>query len=35
MKRIFATLMLAALALSSCVKENDSYKDWLPVQPGQ
>lgn len=27
--------MLAALALSSCVKENDSYKDWLPVQPGQ
>ena len=35
MNRIFATLMLAALALSSCVKENDSYKDWLPVQPGQ
>ncbi|WP_273370864.1 hypothetical protein [Alistipes megaguti] len=35
MKRIFATLMLAALALSSCVKENDSYKDWLPVRPGQ
>lgn len=35
MKRIFATLMLAALALSSCVKENDTYKDLLPVQPGQ
>lgn len=35
MKRIFATLMLAALALSSCVKEDDSYKDLLPVQPGQ
>lgn len=35
MKRIFATLMLAAVALSSCVKEDDSYKDLLPVQPGQ
>lgn len=27
-------LTLGALALSSCVKENDSYKDLLPVQPG-
>lgn len=35
MNRIFATLTLAALALSSCIKENDSYKDLLPVQPGQ
>lgn len=34
MNRIFATLTLAALALSSCIKENDSYKDLLPVQPG-
>ena len=35
MKKIFATLMLAALAFSSCIKEDDSYKDLLPVQPGQ
>lgn len=35
MNRIFATLMLGALAFSSCIKENDSYKDLLPVQPGQ
>lgn len=34
MNRIFAMLTLGALALSSCVKENDSYKDLLPVQPG-
>ncbi|WP_308503038.1 hypothetical protein [uncultured Alistipes sp.] len=35
MNKILATLMLAALALSSCIKEDDSYKDLLPVQPGQ
>lgn len=35
MNRIFATLMLGALAFSSCIKEDDSYKDLLPVQPGQ
>ena len=27
--------MLAALALTSCIKGDDTYKDLLPVQPGQ
>lgn len=35
MNKLFAALTLVALALSSCIKENDSYKDLLPVQPGQ
>lgn len=35
MKKIFATLMLGAVAFSSCIKEDDTYKDLLPVQPGQ
>ena len=35
MKKILATLMLGAVAFSSCIKEDDTYKDLLPVQPGQ
>lgn len=34
MNKLFATIALAALAFTSCIKENDSYKDLLPVQPG-
>lgn len=35
MKKILTTLMLGAVAFSSCIKEDDTYKDLLPVQPGQ
>lgn len=34
MNKFFATIALAALGLSGCIKENNSYKDLLPVQPG-
>ena len=34
MNKLFATIVLAAFALSGCIKENDSYKETLPVQPG-
>lgn len=35
MNKLFAALTLVALGLSSCLKEDDTYKDLLPVQPGQ
>ena len=34
MNKIFATIVLAAFALSSCIKEDDSYKELLPLRPG-
>lgn len=34
MNKLFATIVLAAFALSGCIKEDDSYKEMLPVQPG-
>lgn len=34
MNKLFATIVLAAFALSSCIKEDNSYKEMLPVQPG-
>ena len=34
MNKLFATIVLAALALSGCIKEDDSYKELLPLQPG-
>lgn len=34
MNKLFATIALAALAFTSCIKEDDSWKDLLPVQPG-
>lgn len=35
MNKLFATIVLAAFALSSCIKEDDSYKERLPVLPGE
>ena len=35
MNKIFATIVLAAFALSGCIKEDDSYKERLPVLPGE
>lgn len=34
MNKLFATIVLAAFALSGCIKENDSYKELLPLRPG-
>lgn len=34
MNKLFATIVLAAFALSGCIKEDDSYKELLPLQPG-
>lgn len=34
MNKLFATIALAALAFTSCIKEDNSWKDLLPVQPG-
>lgn len=34
MNKLFATIVLAAFALSGCIKEDDSYKEYMPVQPG-
>lgn len=34
MNRIFATIALAALAFTSCIKEDNSYKEQEPVRPG-
>lgn len=34
MNKLFATIVLAAFALSGCIKEDNSYKEQLPVQPG-
>ncbi len=34
MNKIFATIVLAAFALSGCIKEDDSYKELLPLRPG-
>lgn len=35
MNKLFATIALAALAFTSCIKEDSTYKDMLPVQPGR
>ena len=35
MNKIFATIALAALAFTSCIKEDNSYKERIPVQPGE
>ena len=34
MNKLFATIVLAAFALSGCIKEDDSYKELLPLRPG-
>lgn len=34
MNKLIATIALAALAFTSCIKENDTWKEMLPVQPG-
>ena len=34
MNKLFATIALAALAFTSCIKENNTWKEMLPVQPG-
>lgn len=34
MNKLFATIVLAAFALSSCIKEDDSYEKMKPVIPG-
>ena len=34
MNKLFATIVLAASALSGCIKEDDSYKELLPLRPG-
>ena len=34
MNKIFSSIVLAAFALSSCIKEDDSYKELLPLRPG-
>ena len=33
MNKLIATIALAALAFTSCIKENDTWKEMLPVQP--
>lgn len=35
MNKFFATIALAALAFTSCIKENNSYEEIRPVLPGQ
>ena len=35
MNKLFATIALAALAFTSCIKEDSTYKDMLPIQPGR
>lgn len=34
MNKLFATIALAALAFTSCIKENNTWKEMRPVQPG-
>lgn len=34
MNKLIATIALAALAFTSCIKENDTWKEMRPVQPG-
>lgn len=34
MKKFFGALLLTALALTGCIKGDDSYKKYLPVMPG-
>lgn len=34
MNKLFATIALAALAFTSCIKENNTWKEIGPVQPG-
>ena len=35
MNKLIATIALAALAFTSCIKENNIWEEMRPVQPGR